>query len=198
MKGMPPRQTADIFERLSKGKFISEDSNDETLKDLYDVIDDEVNYELLYEYFLYIGFYLEKGSGYYYFSRKENNSDIAKKIERAYKWIDVLDFLKTYGKSVDRPFTQGTIFSPHQIVEECKVNHALAEKLEDLQRYPKFKGDKAFDRIQKIIKDLTEETFVEVHNEHTQEYKIVAAFSYLEKLVTSIHITEDEHTTLSE
>lgn len=198
MKGMPPRQTADIFERLSKGKFISEDSNDETLKNLYDVIDDEVNYGLLYEYFLCIGFYLEKGSGYYYFSQKEKNSDIEKKIERAYKWIDVLDFLKTYGKSVDAPFTQGTIFSPHQIVEECKVNHVLAEKLEDLQRYTKSKGDKVFDRIQKIIDDLTKETFVEVHNKHTQEYKVVAAFSYLEKLVTSIHITEDEHTTLSE
>ncbi len=76
------------------------------------------------------------------------------KIAQAYKWIDVLDFLKTYGKSVDRPFAQGTVFSPHQIFEEFKVNHALSEKLDNLKRYQKFKAEKPFDRIKSLITAL--------------------------------------------
>ncbi len=47
MNGTPPRQTSEIFERLSKGQFISEDSNDDAVKVLYDIIDDDGTYELL-------------------------------------------------------------------------------------------------------------------------------------------------------
>jgi hypothetical protein len=198
MNGTLPRQTAAIFERLSKGQFISEDSQDDSVKMLYDIIYDEDNYDLLHEYFLHIGFCLEKGGGYYYFSRIEKNVDLERKIAQAYKWIDVLDFLKTYGKSVDRPFAQGTIFSPHQIFEEFKVNHALSEKLDSLRRYPQFKAEKPFDRINSIIKALIKETFVEIHNEFTTEYKVLAAFGYLERLVMSINISDDEYETIPE
>ena len=191
-----PRQTIDIFEYLNKGHFISEDSNDERLKELYRVIDEENRYEQLHEYFLHIGFSLEKGMGYYYFSRKENKADLERKIERAYQWIDILDFLKTYGKSIDSTFTQGTIFSPHDIFEQYKINHLLAEKLDDLKRY--YPVEKPFERIEKIIKTLKDETFIEKCNEFTNEYKILAAFHYLEKLVMAINITTDEHDEISQ
>ncbi len=192
MKHAPPIHTAEIFERLSKGQFISEDSHDDSIAMLYDVIDDEASYETLHEYFLHIGFTLERGRGYYYFSRKQQAQDIDRKIEQAYRWIDVLDFLKTYGKSVDRPFTQGTIFSPNQIFEEYKVNNALSDKLDNLRRYHSFKTDKPFERIQKVVDSLVRETFIEKINEFTNEYKVLAAFHYLESLVMSININPDE------
>ena len=198
MKTAPPLHTADIFERLSKGQFISEDSHDEAVKLLYDVIDDETTYETLHEYFLHIGFTLEKGRGYYYFSRKQKAQDIDRKIEQAYRWIDILDFLKTYGKSVDRPFTQGTVFSPNQIFEECKVNNALGEKLENLRRYGKFKANKPYERVQKVADALVQESVAELINEFTNEYKVLAAFHYLEGLVMSININADEHEEIPE
>ena len=47
MIGTPPIQTSDIFERLSKGQFISEDSGSDEVKDLFNIIELENNYEIL-------------------------------------------------------------------------------------------------------------------------------------------------------
>ena len=51
-----PRQTGEIFEILSSGQFICSNSADVRISKLYDVIDDNEKYELLYDYFSAIGF----------------------------------------------------------------------------------------------------------------------------------------------
>ena len=85
-----PTQTAEIFKILSKGQFINSNSPDKKIADLYRVIEDEQNFENLYDYFLNINFVLERGNEYYYFSRPETKTDLEKKIESAYKWIDII------------------------------------------------------------------------------------------------------------
>lgn len=85
MMGTPPVQTSAIFDRLSKGQFISEDSNNDDVRELFNIIELDNNYEILRDYFSRIGFILEKGEGYYYFSRKESNQIIEEKVKRAYK-----------------------------------------------------------------------------------------------------------------
>ncbi|MCH5597252.1 condensin complex protein MksE [Niabella ginsengisoli] len=89
-----PKYTAEIFDILSKGKFICSNSNEEHIRKVYATIDNEQNFEFLYNYFLNINFVLEKGDEYYYFSRQEITVDLERKIEQAFKWIDMLDFLK--------------------------------------------------------------------------------------------------------
>ena len=56
-----PIQTADIFKILSKGQFINSNSSTKSVSDLYKVIEDEQNFENLFEYFRNINFTLEKG-----------------------------------------------------------------------------------------------------------------------------------------
>ena len=73
-----PVQTSEIFKILSKGQFISSNSFDKTISTLYNVLDDEQNFENLSEYFLNINFILESGDGYFYFSRPENKIDLEK------------------------------------------------------------------------------------------------------------------------
>ena len=59
-----------VFDRLSKGGFISSDSMDEATRRMFLDIDDcRVEYS---DYFSRIGFILEEGNQYYYFSRKES------------------------------------------------------------------------------------------------------------------------------
>src|SRR5690606_33283522 len=103
-----PKQTAAIFETLSKGQFISSNSSDESIRKLYSVIEEEQNFEYLYNYFLNINFILEKGDQYFYFSRPENKIDLERKIEQFFKWIDILDFLKSF----DHSFSSGYRFTP--------------------------------------------------------------------------------------
>ena len=92
-----PKNTAGIFEYLQKGLFISSNSTDEEVRKMYYTI--EESYELLNEYFAHINFCLEQGNEYYYFSRKEPKATLEQKISRAYCWIDILDFFKTYNES---------------------------------------------------------------------------------------------------
>lgn len=106
-----PAQTSEIFKILSKGQFISSNSYDKTISTLYNVLDDEQNFENLYEYFLNINFILEKGDGYFYFSRPENKIDLENKIDTAFRWIDYVDFFKTF----DNSFGAGYRFTPSEI-----------------------------------------------------------------------------------
>ncbi len=46
-----------------------------------------------------IGFHLEAGDGYFFFTRKETKVDLQRKLEAVSKWIDYLTFLKTYNSA---------------------------------------------------------------------------------------------------
>ena len=74
------RYTKEIFDILNKGGFISQNSISQQRSRLYDAIEDDFqNYQ---EYFLGIGFLIEGGNGYYYFSRTENKVELADNVQR--------------------------------------------------------------------------------------------------------------------
>ncbi len=181
-----PKHTATIFEILSKGQFICSNSSDELIRKLYNTIDEEQNFEFLYEYFLNINFILEKGNEYFYFSRMENKIDLERKIEQAFKWIDILDFLKTY----DNSFGAGYRFSPSDILVKTKVDAELKTKLESLKKYSAGK-EKHLEIIEKILETLEKDKFIEMENTITYQYKVLTSFHYLEQLVMTIHIPEE-------
>lgn len=181
-----PKQTASIFEILSRGQFICSNSNDEFIRKLYTVIEEDQNFDYLYDYFLNISFILEKGNEYYYFSRLENKIDLERKIEQAFKWIDILDFLKTF----DSSFCSGFRFTPSDILVKLNLDAELKTKLEALKRYSAGK-DKFNEIIEKILNDLEKDKFIEIENLISHEYKVLASFNYLEQLIISINISED-------
>jgi len=180
-----PKQTSEIFEILSKGQFISANSESD-MRRLYEIIDSENNFELLYDYFQKINFTLESGNGYYYFSRNESKASLERKIEQAYKWIDILDFFKTY----DNSFASGYRFQPAEILIKLTTDADLKSKLENLKKYSNKKVNFA-DILADIIKILKNESFIEEENSINQTYKVLAAFNYIENLVLAINIHED-------
>ena len=66
----------------------------------------------------------------------------------------------------------------------------LRDKLDNLKRHI---GDaKSYDeKINSLIKILEKEGFVELENEIGNQYKVVAAFKYVEQLILSINIPEE-------
>ena len=179
-----PVQTAEIFKLLSKGQFISSNSSNKTVSDLFNVIDNDETFESLRSYFRNINFVLEKGDEYFYFSRAETKSDLENKIERAYKWIDIVDFLKTY----DNAFGSGSRFSLSEILVRIKTDAELETKLEALSK----SKDTQLEILEKeIIKPLIDDTFIELENDRTGQYKVLAAFKYIEHLILIINISED-------
>ena len=181
-----PPQTARIFELLSKGQFICSNSTNDEIKKLYNIIEDANNFDDLYDYFSQINFILEKGDEYFYFSRQEGKVSLEKKIERAYQWIDLVDFFKTY----DNSFGSGTRISPHDILVRLNTDIELEEKLTALKKYA---GDK--DNYNEIIGRLFElmekDTFLELDNPISNTYKVLSSFKYLEELILTINLPEE-------
>lgn len=183
-----PNATGAIFEYLQKGLFISSNSVSETVRDLYDQTDD--HFESLSLYFSQIGYTLERGNEYFYFSRTEPRITLEQKILRAYCWIDILDLFKTY----DETFGPGYRFQPEQILVETNINVMLQNKLDGMRKHFSDK-DVRKDVLENMIRQLTKESFLELENEKTNTYKVMSSWHYLERLVESINIydeTEDD------
>lgn len=184
-----PDSTGAIFDYLQKGLFISSNSVNENVRDLYDQIDE--NFEALSVYFSQIGCTLERGNEYFYFSRTEPRITLEQKILRAYYWIDVLDLFKTY----DETFGPGRRFQPEQILVEANINVMLQNKLDGIRKHFSDK-DVRKDVLDNMIRQLTKDSFLELENEKTNTYKVMSSWHYLERLIESINIydeTEEEN-----
>ena len=179
-----PDSTGYIFEYLQKGLFISSNSVDETLRNLYDQIED--NFESLSLFFAQIGYTLEHGNEYFYFSRNEPRMTLEQKIQRAYYWIDVLDLFKTY----DETFGPGYRFQPEQLLVEANINVVLQTKLDSLRKHFSDK-DIRKDILDNVIRQLTKDSFLELENDKTNTYKVMSAWHYLERLIESINIYDE-------
>ena len=64
------KHSKEIFDILSKGGFISLNSVVQANRNYYDVIEDD--FEAYRDYYEGVGFVLESGNGYFYFSRWTN------------------------------------------------------------------------------------------------------------------------------
>ena len=180
---IPGKHTADIFDTLSKGKFICSNSVDDSNRRLYNVVDE--NFDDLYHYFIAIGFVLERGDEYFYFSRNEVKAALENKIEQAYRWIDVVDFFMAFNSS----FAPGFRFTVSDVAQQVKVDASLKDKLEIMKRLT---GEGKYDeRINTLIeRQLCTPGFAELENELTNEYKVLASFNYIKQLIVSIQIQE--------
>ena len=100
-------------------------------------------------------------------------------------FTDVLDFIKTY----DAAFSSGFRFQPADMVVKVGTDLELKEKLAGLKKL--VGREKHEEMIDKIVNDLKRDGFIELENEITSTYKVVAAFGYLEELVACINISEE-------
>ncbi len=180
-----PKYTAEIFEVLSKGKFLCSNSENDLNRKLYGVLEDESHYELLTSYFEKINFNLEKGDGYFYFSRNESKVNLERKLETAFKWIDILDFFKTY----DAAFGSGFRFSIANITVRLNTDADLKSKLKALKKFTKKINHT--EAVSKLVEQLLKDNFIELEDEITNSYKVLSSFGYLEELIIAIHIPED-------
>ena len=151
------------------------------------MLEEQDTFEDLYEYFYQINYILEQGNEYFYFSRIENTVDLERKLEKAFNWIDILDFFKTF----DSSFDVGYRFSPADIVNQLKNNADLKTKLDSLK---KISGDKNSytDRIKKIIDKLEKDNFITLENEISETYKVLTSFNYLKDIISTINIPEEK------
>lgn len=184
---MKIKQTSEIFEILRRGQFICSNSPDVAMQALYRLLEDEEVFEELAAYFEPINYSLEKGHEYFYFSRPvPKREDLERKLERAFDWIDLLDFFKTY----DSAFDIGYRFSPSEIDAQLKNNADLKNKLANLKLVGSDRKS-TLERVRKAVDKLDKEGFVKLESEATETYKVLTSFNYLKELINSITIPEE-------
>ena len=170
-----------IFERLSRGGFISSDSTQEEMKQLF--IDIEDNLVAYRQYYKEIGFLLEEGNGYFYFSRQESKTQLMDKLVRLGHCIDILDFLKAW----EPIFGPGYTFSKATLTIKAEADIDLQQKASGLYE----KKDNLPDIVEKLVEEMQKAGFLELTNEKTGQYRVVAAYGYMEDLVNLITLDDN-------
>ena len=177
--------TQRIYERLSRGEFLSVDSTDSTVRHLYEDI--EENMDDYADYFKEIGLRLESGNGYFYLSRTaENKQAIESKLESFSKWLDYLDFLKCYNQS----FTAGYQFRKSNLIEQISLDIELKEKAGHL--FKKYGVGSNLEIVNKLLQEMGSMGFAECISEQDETYKVTSAFRYAEELVNMIQIANED------
>lgn len=178
-------KTAEVFEALSRGGFICSNAVKPDERYLYQYV--EEHEEHLQETFSQIGYRLEVGNNYYYFSREnEDQQGKERKIKKALRWLDILAFFTTFRKDLCR----GARLSPHDIAGQLEINSALKDQLAALQRGGATKN--YVEQLDALFTDLKREGFIELENEASQTWKILDAWDYMEQMVMAVNIFEDE------
>ena len=174
-----------IYERLSRGEFLSVDSTNSTVRHLYEDI--EENMDDYADYFKEIGLRLENGNGYFYLSRTaENKQAIESKLESFSKWLDYLDFLKCYNQS----FTAGYQFRKSNLIEQISLDIELKEKAGHL--FKKYGVGSNLEIVNKLLQEMGNMGFAECVSEQDETYKVTSAFRYAEELVNMIQIANED------
>ena len=177
--------TQRIYERLSRGEFLSVDSTDTSIRHLYEDI--EENLDDYADYFKEIGLQLESGNGYFYFSRiGEGKQSVEQKLDSFSKWLDYLDFLKCYNQS----FTAGYQFRKSNLVEQISLDIELKEKAGHL--FKKYGVGSNLDIVNKLLQEMQSMGFAECISEQDETYKITSAFRYAEELINMIQIANED------
>ena len=177
--------TQRIYERLNHGEFLSVDSSDTSIRHLYEDI--EENFDDYADFFKEIGLQLEAGNGYFFFSRiGEGKQSIEQKLESFSKWLDYLDFLKTYNQS----FTAGYQFRKSHLIEQISLDIELKEKAGHL--YKKYGAGSYLEIMNKLLQEMQGMGFAECISEQDESFKITSAFHYAEELVNMIQIANED------
>ncbi len=177
--------TQRIYERLNHGEFLSVDSSDTSIRHLYEDI--EENFDDYADFFKEIGLQLEAGNGYFFFSRiGEGKQSIEQKLESFSKWLDYLDFLKTYNQS----FTAGYQFRKSHLIEQISLDIELKEKAGHL--YKKYGAGSYLEIVNKLLQEMQGMGFAECISEQDESFKITSAFHYAEELVNMIQIANED------
>ena len=177
--------TQQIYERLSRGEFLSVDSINPSTRHLYEEV--EENLDDYTGYFQEIGLKLEQGNGYFYFSRiGEGKQTIESKLESFSKWLDYIDFLKTYNQA----FTAGYQFRKTHLIEQISLDIELKSKAAHL--FKKYGANSNVEIVNKLLQEMQNMGFVECVSEQDETYKVTSAFRYAEELINMIQIANED------
>jgi hypothetical protein len=179
-----PKATQEIFELLSRGHFLCDNSPHRNERKLYDSCEEDL---LAYrDYFAQIGFGLEEGDGYFYFSKTLNNKSIDEKLQKVLDYIDLVELMLQYSPT----FGVGFRTTVAEFSIAVKGNAVLKDRLERL--HTRTANATLHQQCAKVLDTFVKGGFMSVENEHEQRYRVLSSYDYLETFLSSIEVPDFE------
>lgn len=175
-----PKETPKIFEWLSKGQFLNSHSANLEQERLYKLVNE--HFESYVAYFQVLGFRLERGINYVFFSRIESKNSLEEKLPKLYRYIDVLDFFLM----IDPAFGSGTRFYVDEWLSKIDAQVLLKRKLKSLET----RGEQEKEKLKRILDQMMREGFMELVNEKEKAYRVLPAIQYIQNLIDRIQLEE--------
>lgn len=136
------------------------------------------------DYFLPLGYRLERGDGFYFFSLEDElQTTVEDKIVRMIRMVRVLDFLSTNVES----FGEGVVFSAATLTSRCQGDSRAERFL-----HANGAGSNHAERVQSLLGRLKGQGYLSVSDPQRQEYRVLSAINYLFDLADRIDLREEE------
>lgn len=178
-----PKYTQEIFELLSRGHFLCDNSPHRNERKLYDLCDEEL---IAYrDYFSHIGFGLEEGDGYFYFSKTLNAKSIEEKLQKVLEYIDLVELMLQFSPT----FGVGFRTTVAEFAVAVNSNAVLKDRLERLST--RSSNATLNQQCAKVLDSFVKGGFMSIENDHEQRYKVLSSYDYLETFLSSIEVPEN-------
>ena len=166
----------EIFKILRTGSFISEDCLSDSNRRYYRAIDEQFN--AYFKYFFQLGFYLEKGYGYYHLCEVRPAGNIQSKLRTDVgKYIEMIAVLTKF-----RPeLAPGSQFKNYELQMFCDQDDEMRSIL------PESDNGQLSSRITKFLENVAKEGFIDLSVDQATCY-VTSAFRYLKEYVLRIRL----------
>jgi hypothetical protein len=175
-----------LFSRLCKGDNLLLSRNGPGQdSELFDEVERlETNGEPCKRYFEILGFHLQRGDNFYFFTAEdEPQTNLEAKLDRMIRLVRLLDFFSTHVET----FAEGQIFSATNLAARCNGDTRAERFLQDMG-----KGTTNQERLDSILQNLVRQGYLSDHDTIRQEYRVLSAINYLFEFADRIEIHDDD------
>lgn len=175
-----PQQVQEIFELLSRGRFLCENATKRSERRLYELC--ESDYEAYFDYFDVLGFGLERADGYFYFSKKMANKSIEEKLTKIIEYIDLVELMMQFSQSFDVGFR----CTVSELEMAARSNVTLKNSIEKLKSSTK--AMTLHQQCAKVMERFVKGGFMDLENEYEERYKVLSSYEYLQNFLSAIEV----------
>ncbi|MDF1881511.1 hypothetical protein JHD50_09390 [Sulfurimonas sp. MAG313] len=179
-----PQQSKEIFEILSRGNFLCENSPVRLERDLYQSCEREFGAH--YDFFEHLGFYLIREDGYFYFSKELSVSAKEDKLHMILEYIDLVELMLQFSSS----FGVGFRTTVGELSEAVASNSVLKNSLDRLKNISKPQTLHA--QCSKVFEKFKKGGFMALEDEHEERYIVLSSYHYIETFLNAIQVSAHE------
>lgn len=178
----------EIFQKLTKGQFLSHNSNNSEDRRMYSDLDE--NFQEYYDYYKQIGLILVRADNYFHFTREVDEVKTEDKLRGMYCYIDYLHVLEEstrhkvdVGETITISMVEKTVTETQTLQDYIYKHMVNKDKPETTCRGV----------IIDMFRELTNKGFFELIDKNTDKYLVTDAFAYLQDIVELIKPKSDTY-----